>query len=44
VHGTWRCQRVNFSYAMNLMRDDEDADPRSAALSRYLVLLDGHRA
>jgi CubicO group peptidase (beta-lactamase class C family) len=33
VHGAWLAERVGFSYAMNLMRDDQqDGDPRSKAL------------
>jgi CubicO group peptidase (beta-lactamase class C family) len=33
VHGAWPTQRVGFSYAMNLMRDDHGgADPRAQAL------------
>jgi CubicO group peptidase (beta-lactamase class C family) len=36
IHGCWPTQRVGFSYAMNLMRDDEAEDPRSAALLRAL--------
>jgi CubicO group peptidase (beta-lactamase class C family) len=32
VHGAWPTERVGFSYAMNLMRDDHPADPRAAAL------------
>lgn len=32
VHGAWPSERVSFSYAMNLMRDDADGDPRAQAL------------
>jgi CubicO group peptidase (beta-lactamase class C family) len=32
LHGAWPEQRVGFSYAMNLMRDDETVDARSNAL------------
>jgi CubicO group peptidase (beta-lactamase class C family) len=32
IHGAWPSRRVGFSYAMNLMRDDEPADPRAEAL------------
>jgi CubicO group peptidase (beta-lactamase class C family) len=38
-HGCWPELRVGFSYAMNLMRDDEPLDPRSTALRAAL-----HRA
>jgi CubicO group peptidase (beta-lactamase class C family) len=38
-HGAWPDQRVGFSYAMNLMRDDGGQDPRAANLLRAL-----HRA
>jgi CubicO group peptidase (beta-lactamase class C family) len=36
VHGAWPTQRVGFSYAMNLMRDDAPVDERAAALLRAL--------
>jgi CubicO group peptidase (beta-lactamase class C family) len=32
IHGAWPQHRVGFSYAMNLMRDDQDVDPRADAL------------
>ena len=32
VHGCWPEHRVGFSYAMNLMRDDEPVDPRAQSL------------
>ena len=35
-HGAWPALRVGFSYAMNLMRDDEDEDGRAQALLRAL--------
>ena len=35
VHGAWPAQRVGFSYAMNLMRDDPE-DRRSLALLEAL--------
>jgi hypothetical protein len=36
IHGAWPALRVGFSYAMNLMRDDEDEDGRGKALLRTL--------
>jgi CubicO group peptidase (beta-lactamase class C family) len=36
IHGAWPALRVGFSYAMNLMRDDEDEDGRAKALLRTL--------
>jgi CubicO group peptidase (beta-lactamase class C family) len=38
-HGRWPAEGVGFSYAMSVMRDDEDVDPRPAALLAAL-----HRA
>jgi CubicO group peptidase (beta-lactamase class C family) len=35
-HGAWPELRVGFSYAMNMMRDDEDDSGRSASLLRAL--------
>ncbi len=32
MHGAWPSHGVGFSYAMNLMRDDEPVDPRAQAL------------
>jgi CubicO group peptidase (beta-lactamase class C family) len=32
AHGAWPSRRIGFSYAMNLMRDDEPTDPRAQAL------------
>jgi CubicO group peptidase (beta-lactamase class C family) len=32
VHGAWPSHGVGFSYAMNLMRDDQEVDPRADAL------------
>lgn len=32
IHGAWPSQHVGFSYVMNLMRDDQPADPRAQAL------------
>ena len=32
THGAWPSHGVGFSYAMNLMRDDEPVDPRPQAL------------
>jgi len=32
IHGAWPSHRVGFSYAMNVMRDDEQVDPRAQAL------------
>ena len=31
-HGRWPEEGVGFSYAMSVMRDDEEIDPRPAAL------------
>src|SRR5262249_30170984 len=36
VHGYWPTERVGFSYAMNLMRDDEADNARGQALLRAL--------
>jgi CubicO group peptidase (beta-lactamase class C family) len=36
AHGCWPARRIGFSYAMNLMRDDEGDDPRAGALLRAL--------
>jgi len=37
LHGAWPTHRVGFSYAMNLMRDDQvDGDPRPKALLEAL--------
>jgi CubicO group peptidase (beta-lactamase class C family) len=36
MQGCWPSERVGFSYAMNLMRDDEREDARSAVLLRAL--------
>jgi CubicO group peptidase (beta-lactamase class C family) len=36
IHGAWPELRVGFSYAMNLMRDDEDEDGRADTLLRAL--------
>ena len=42
THGAWPSHRVGFSYAMNLMRDDEPVDPRAQALLAALYhSLDG---
>ena len=35
-HGAWPAKQVGFSYAMNLMRDDQDVDARPQALLRAL--------
>jgi CubicO group peptidase (beta-lactamase class C family) len=35
-HGAWPALRVGFSYAMNMMRDDEELDGRAEALLRAL--------
>jgi hypothetical protein len=32
MHGAWPQMGVGYSYSMNLMRDGDDRDPRSAAL------------
>ncbi|MDX6533568.1 MAG: hypothetical protein QOF68_1312 [Gaiellales bacterium] len=32
VHGAWPEHRIGFSYTMNLMRDDQEVDPRADAL------------
>jgi CubicO group peptidase (beta-lactamase class C family) len=48
VHCAWPSLRAGISYAMNLMRDDADVDPRAKALldAAHAVLLgrDGRRA
>ncbi len=36
VHGAWPRERVGFSYAMNVLRDDPDGDPRAHALLHAL--------
>jgi CubicO group peptidase (beta-lactamase class C family) len=36
IHGAWPGPRVGFSYAMNMMRDDEQEDGRAQALLRAL--------
>jgi CubicO group peptidase (beta-lactamase class C family) len=36
IHGYWPAERVGFSYAMNLMRDDETDDARGQALLHAL--------
>lgn len=40
VHCAWPSERVGLSYAMNVLRDDEDGDPRANALlaATYRVL------
>jgi CubicO group peptidase (beta-lactamase class C family) len=32
IHGAWPTQRIGFSYAMNLMHDHQNGDPRPQAL------------
>jgi CubicO group peptidase (beta-lactamase class C family) len=36
IHGAWPEHGIGFSYTMNLMRDDQDVDPRAEALLQAL--------